>query len=174
MVFTRRSMVQLGEQIKIEDIGTLGEENVAVVSAFEVIERLFDPFAFMNRMNQVLEPGGLIFLTTLSISGFDLSLLRGKARNLLPPTHLTLLSYSGIQSMIDRSGFEIVEFSTPGRLDVALVLDAIERDESFELPPVINSILLNRGERTHEAFQDFLQQANMSSHVWIAARKKSR
>ncbi len=174
MVFTRRSMVQLGEQITIEDIGTLGEENVAVVSAFEVIERLFDPFAFMNRMNQVLEPGGLIFLTTLSISGFDLSLLRGKARNLLPPTHLTLLSYSGIQSMIDRSGFEIVEFSTPGRLDVALVLDAIERDESFELPPVINSILLNRGERTHEAFQDFLQQANMSSHVWIAARKKSR
>jgi Zn ribbon nucleic-acid-binding protein len=173
-IVTRKPMVDLAAYL---DPGTYVEaESVedscaSVVSAFEVLERLFDPFAFLKRMHRILVPGGLLFLTTLSISGFDLSILRGRARNLLPPTHLTLLSYEGIQRIIERSGFELVELSTPGRLDVALVLDAIQRKPEIELPPVVHSILLERGERIHQAFQDFLQQANLSSHVWIAAKK---
>ncbi len=152
--------------------GALEDSSIAVASAFEVLERLFDPFAFLEAVNRALEPGGLVFLTTVSISGFDLSLLRERARSLLPPTHLTLPSYEGIQILMDRSGFEVLELSTPGQLDVALVLDAVEKDPTIELPEVISSILLNREERIHEAFQDFLQQANLSSHVWVAARKR--
>ena len=135
---------------------------------------LFDPRAFLKRMHEVLEDNGLIFLTTLSISGFDLSLLRGNARNILPPTHITMFSYSGIQSVISETGFEIEELSTPGRLDVALVLDALEREENLSLPPIVQTILEERGETIHEEFQAFLQQANLSSHVWVVARKKRK
>jgi ribosomal protein S27E len=171
---TRRSLVSFPQHLSevIRETPELERSSVAVVSAFEVLERLFDPRAFLARMYEVLENNGLLFLTTLSISGFDLSLLRGTARNLLPPTHLTILSYSGIQHIMNHAGFEIVELSTPGRLDVALVLDALQRDDKLSLPPIVQTILLERGDRIHEAFQDFLQQANLSSHVWIVARKR--
>lgn len=155
-----------------KEVDSLGDGNVAVISAMEVVERLFDPFGFMRRVQKALKPSGLVFLTTSSISGFDLRILRGQARNLLPPTHLTLLSYQGVQWLLERTGFEIVELSTPGQLDVAIVLDAIKRDAGIELPPVVDSILLRRGEQVHEAFQDFLQRSNLSSHLWVAARKK--
>lgn len=153
------------------EVFRLEDASVSGISAFEVIERLFDPFSFLEHVNRILRPGGLVFITTLSISGFDLRLLRHRARNLLPPTHLTLLSYKGIQYLIQRSGFELIELSTPGQLDVALVLDALERDPTIEIPPVIDSILLRRGKPLHEAFQDYLQRANLSSHVWVAAVK---
>lgn len=155
------------------EVVEIDDASVSVVSAFEVIERLFDPLSFLEHVNRILRPGGLVFITTLSISGFDLRLLRHRARNLLPPTHLTLLSYEGFQYLIQRSGFELIELSTPGQLDVALVLDALEREPTIELPPVIDSILLRRGEPLHEAFQDYLQRANLSSHVWVAAVKTS-
>jgi SAM-dependent methyltransferase len=152
-------------------VDSVDEKTASAVSAFEVIERLFDPFAFLQHIHRLLRPGGLIFLTTLSISGFDLNILREKARNLLPPTHLTLLSYEGIQILMERSGFSLVELSTPGRLDVTLVLDALQRDPEIELPAVIDSVLRHRGENVHDELQDFLQKANLSSHVWIAAQK---
>jgi SAM-dependent methyltransferase len=155
----------------IEIVNSMEDGTISVVSAFEVIERLFDPLAFVQHVNRLLRPGGLIFLTTVSISGFDLNILRDKARNLLPPTHLTLPSYEGIHALIERGGFSMVEFSTPGQLDVALVLDALERDPGISLPPVIESALRRRGEIVHDYLQDFLQKSNLSSHVWIAAQK---
>jgi hypothetical protein len=151
---------------------SLSPGSVSVVTAFETLERLFDPRAFLEHIFEVLEPSGIAFLTTISISGFDLSLLRDKARSLLAPTHLTLLSDIGIERIMSRSGFDIIELSTPGRLDVALVRDALEREPHLELPPIIRSIL-DRSERVRAAFQDFLQQANLSSHVWVAVQKRS-
>ncbi|UCF60781.1 MAG: methyltransferase domain-containing protein [Anaerolineaceae bacterium] len=173
-ILIRKPAVSIDELVAVEGFevaNKIEEGTVSVVAAFEVIERLFDPLAFMQHIHRLLRPGGLVFLTTLSISGFDLSILRENARNLLPPTHLTLLSYEGIHRLIERGGFSLVEFSTPGQLDVALVLDALQRDPEIALPPVIDSALRRRGENVHEDLQDFLQKANLSSHVWIAAQK---
>jgi len=173
-IFIRKPAVSVADLIPSESfevVDSIEDGTVSVVSAFEVIERLFDPLAFLQHIHRILRPGGLIFLTTLSISGFDLSVLREKARNLLPPTHLTLPSYEGIHTLIERGGFSLVEFSTPGQLDVALVLDALQRDPDVTLPPVIDSALRRRGESVHEDLQDFLQKANLSSHVWVAAQK---
>ena len=173
-ILIRKPAVSVDELISSEGcevVDSIEDGTVSVVSAFEVIERLFDPLSFMQHINKILRPGGLIFLTTLSISGFDLSILREKARNLLPPTHLTLPSYEGLNTLLERGGFSLVEFSTPGQLDVALVLDALSRDPEITLPPVIDSALRRRGENVHEDLQDFLQKANLSSHVWVAAKK---
>jgi hypothetical protein len=172
-ILIRNPMVEGVEtsNTKIRVVEEVEERSASATSAFEVVERLYDPYAFLTFISQRLVSGGLLFLTTLSISGFDLSLLRGKARNLLPPTHITILSYSGIQSIMKRSGFEVLELSTPGRLDVAIVLDALQRAPEIQIPAFIRSILLNRGRHVHEAFQDFLQQANLSSHVWVVGRK---
>jgi hypothetical protein len=173
-IMTRKPAVDLTKWYNagtLEEVVSVDAMSVSVITAFEVLERLFDPFSFLNHLNEILLPGGLAFITTLSISGFDFRLLGGRARNLLPPTHLTLLSYEGIQFLVERSGFELLELSTPGRLDVALVLDALKRNPEMKLPPVIDAILLRRPEQVHEAFQDFLQRANLSSHVWVVAMK---
>lgn len=173
----RRPMVELAPTLPAhayQEVDSLGDGDTAVISAMEVVERLFDPFEFLQRVERALQPSGMVFLTTSSISGFDLRILRGRARNLLPPTHLTLLSYRGVQELMARAGFEIVELSTPGQLDVALVLDAVKREPDIQLPTVIDSILLRREEHVHEAFQDFLQRSNLSSHLWVAARKTGR
>jgi hypothetical protein len=162
---------ELASVPRLERMEQLEPGSAGVITAFEVLERLFDPYAYLQRLNGVLETGGIVLLTTTSISGFDLVLLRGKARNLLPPTHLTLLSYQGIHKLMERAGFEVVELSTPGQLDVAIVKDELSRDPDLQLPPVIDAILLRRSEGVQDAFQDFLQGANLSSHVWVAGKK---
>ncbi len=169
-----QDILSLLPEAAFEVAGELEDAAAGVATAFEVLERVFSPYAFLESVHRSLGADGLVFLTTLSISGFDLSLLRGRARSLLPPTHLTLPSYEGLQILMGRCGFEILELSTPGQLDVALVMDAVEKDATINLPPVIDSILLHRHERIHQAFQDFLQQANLSSHVWVAGRKRDQ
>jgi hypothetical protein len=105
-------------------------------------------------------------------SGFDIRVLGARAKNLLPPTHLNLLSLDGLQRLLSRHGFEVIELSTPGQLDTEVVARAAAEEPTLELPPFIDELIRRRGEAVHQAFQEFLQRALLSSHMRAVARKK--
>ena len=150
----------------------VGEVQGSVVTAFEVLERVFSTDEFLTCVSNVLPSKGLFLLTTLSISGFDLQVLWDKAKNIVPLDHINLLSIEGIASLIEKHGFEIIELSTPGQLDVEIVGHALEENPNIEVPRFVSYIITKRDKLVHQDFQEFLQRHRLSSHVRVAARKK--
>ena len=141
------------------------------ISAFEKLEHQYSPQAFLQSIHARLKPGGLLFLTTRTSSGFDLQTLWDKAPYIFAPEHLNLLSIEGLEIALQRSGFELIELSTPGQLDVELVRQTCSADPSIELPPFFSELLARRDRFAHADFQAFLQKHRLSSHVRVAARK---
>ena len=148
------------------------EINANTVTAFAVIDRVYNPERFLNAVNSLLTDSGLLFFTTTTISGFDLQVLWENAKTIFPPDHINLLSIEGIVKLLERSGFEIIELSTPGQLDVELVKNALQNNEELQILRFISYLLNNRDKNAHYSFQEFLQQFKLSSHVRVAARRK--
>jgi len=146
-------------------------EGLGALSAFEKLEHQFSPYSFVNDLRESIAPGGLLFLTTRTISGFDLQVLWGKTPYIFVPEHLNLLSIEGLQTLLSRCGLDVVEMSTPGQLDVQFVLHALEQDPSIKVPPFIDYLLRKRDSLAHQDFQDYLQKHRLSSHVRVAAKR---
>jgi len=144
---------------------------LGAVSAFEKLEHEFAPLAYLEAARQMLAPGGLFFFTTRTITGFDLQTLWDKTPYIFVPEHLNLLSVEGLAVLVERAGFELVELSTPGQLDLQLVRHASEQDPSIRLSHFVQYLIGQRDSLAHADFQAFLQKHRLSSHVRVAARK---
>ncbi len=147
------------------------EINANAASAFGVLDRVFSPKDFLKNARSLLKDNGILFITTSTISGFDLQVLWDKTKSIFPPDHINVISIEGFSYLFEKSGFEIIELSTPGQLDVELVKNAI-KNNNINISRFISYLLNNRDENAHKSFQEFLQRFKLSSHVRIAARKK--
>jgi len=145
--------------------------SATAVTALECLERDVDPEGLIRAAARLLQDGGLLFLTSVTWSGFDLQVLREHSKNILPPTHLNLLSLEGIRQLLSRHDFHVVELSTPGQLDTEIVVHAVAENPNIPLPPFVDELIRRREEYVHRAFQEFLQEALLSSHVRLVARK---
>ena len=94
-----------------------------IVVAFEVIEHLFDPHAFAKRCRRILNPGGLLVLTCPNVRGFDIDML-GPKSSAVQPGHVNLFHPRSLAQLLRRCGFDVIDQSTPGRLDAELVRKA--------------------------------------------------
>src|SRR6266568_6381668 len=139
-------------------------------SAFEILEHVFAPAEFLKAVHNLLEPQGLLILTTLTVSGFDIQVLWQNSKSVHPPHHLNLISVNGMQQLIARSRFQALEITTPGVLDVDIVANAVKEDANIELPRFI-SHLLKCDVRTRQNFQEFLKSNHLSSHIQVVARR---
>ena len=147
------------------------ELQASVVCSFEVIEHLFDPEKFIRAMHRILKPGGILIFTTLTISGLDLQVLWEHSKSISPPHHINFMSTEGLERLTKRCGFEQVNITTPGKLDVDIIRNAIDEMKDLSIPRFINYIIKHRGQETSEALQQFLQHNNLSSHARVIAFK---
>jgi hypothetical protein len=111
-------------------------------------------------------------MTTRTISGFDLQTLWDKTPYIFVPEHLNLLSIEGIRRLLESGGLNPMELSTPGQLDVELVIHAAKNDPTIELPRFIQYLLNERDRLAHHDFQEYLQKHRLSSHVRVAASRR--
>jgi SAM-dependent methyltransferase len=139
-------------------------------TCFEVFEHVHDPLAFVRAMGAVVRPGGVVFFTTLTISGFDLLELWDQSKSIMPPNHINLLSTQGLRTLVERAGLELVDLSTPGRLDVDIVANMLQEKPDLRVSRFAREIA-TAPEASRQAFQQFLQAHGFSSHVQVIARR---
>lgn len=144
-----------------------------LVVCFEVLEHVYDPLGFITSLKQLTRPGGYVFISTLGIDGFDLQLLWEKSEQIAPPHHLNFLSLDGFAKLFARAGLVDIDITTPGKLDVDIVRNAVERD-----PDILASNRFMRSmlsdEPTAKAFQTFLAENRRSSHTWVLGRRSEK
>lgn len=146
-----------------------GTVRAGCVTGFEILEHVFEPLEFLKPVRHLLDPAGVLLLTTLTVSGFDIQVLWEHSKSVHPPHHLNLFSLSGLERLMERAGLQILDMSTPGRLDVDIVANAVRENPQIPIPRVVTQIL--RGDsQTLNSFQEFLRSNRLSSHVQVVAR----
>lgn len=140
------------------------------VANFEVIEHLFDPAAFLTWCYSLLIPGGTLMLTCPNIAGFE-TLLLERESNTVDHEHLNLFTPQSLAALSKRCGFENVQITTPGRLDVELVQIALSEGviDKAALGPVISRLIDHRDPALMERLQNLVSDAGLSSHMLLLA-----
>lgn len=142
------------------------------LTAFELMEHLHSPHAFIETVKTLLKPGGYFLFTTLSGEGFDLQLLWEQSKSIMPPYHINFLNPHAAATMVEQCGLECVEITTPGKLDVD-ILEQRYKEEGVT-PLRFWKLFFERvNEETRAAFQEMLVKNKLSSHMWVLARKPS-
>lgn len=145
---------------------------VDLVCAFEIMDCFTDVEFLLKTINALLCKGGLCFVTTISISGFDLQVLWENSTSIFPPDRINVFSRTGLELLFKRHGFDMIEYSTPGFLDLDIIKNAVRKNPSIELPRFVKTMLSNGNNQVCRDFQDFLQLSKLSSFVRIVLRKK--
>lgn len=158
----------------IEDVSP-DEVRASVVTSFEVFEHLYEPMSFVASMAGILAPGGMLIFTTLSVTGFDLQVLWDKSKSISPPHHINFVSVPGFSRLIERCGLQLLDITTPGRLDVDIIRNMLREGSAPALPRFVSTLLkladTGRYPQLLSRFQNFLSEASLSSHVCVVARK---
>ena len=118
---------------------------------------------------RLTRPGGLVFVSTLCISGFDLQMLWNKSNQIFPPHHINFLSVMGFEKLFSRAGLVDISVTTPGKIDVDIVRNASQQDPELLCSHRFVQQLIN-DEQTASAFQDFLAANRLSSHAWVLGK----
>ena len=145
-------------------------EGVEAAVLLESLDRVDEPVALMTNVVQRLVPGGLVFVTALVASGFDIATLGLRNLYVYPPDRTNCFSLRDLTSLLTQSGLTLLEVSTPGVLDVDIVRAHVARDPSIRLSGFERRIL-EADAQTQAAFQRFLQQQQLSSFTRIVGRK---
>jgi Methyltransferase domain len=154
------------------DLTQLAARSAKIVAVFDSFEHERDIEGLMAQAHRVLVPGGYLVVAARSGSGFDVQVLWEYA-DVSPLEHLNLISVEGMQIVLVRYGFEVLEFSTPGQLDVQVV-QRLRAEKGAALPRFLEYLLSHRDAICHEKLQDFIQEQRLSSHMCLIARKREK
>ena len=152
----------------------LDDATADLVAAFEVIEHVFSPALFLQRVVRLLKPGGLLVVSCPNVLGFDVRVL-GTLSNTIDHEHVNYFHPASLRHLLRASGLAVREVATPGLLDADLVRKAALAGQlDLADRPFLKHVLLDEWERLGAAFQQFLARQRMSSHMWAVAENPTR
>lgn len=135
--------------------------------SFELFEHLHDPAQFLARCYDLLPPDGLLILTTLSGLGLDIRVLAEASKAVFPPHHLNFFNPRSLQQLLEICGFQVLETSTPGKLDV----DILENNQEAVRDSFFKAFLRHASDEQKANLQSYLVHNKLSSHMWAVAKK---
>lgn len=152
----------------LEDVipGDLPGGSKSLVS-FELFEHLHDPLRFLQAIVRLMSPGDLFVFTTLSGAGVDIQTLWEHSKSVSPPHHLNFFNPASIRHLLVRGGLELVEVTTPGKLDIDIMANNRDRvkDRFWQ------TFLAIATKEEMRTMQDVLAASGWSSHMMVVCRR---
>jgi 2-polyprenyl-3-methyl-5-hydroxy-6-metoxy-1,4-benzoquinol methylase len=97
-----RARIYHGDANKIE---SLGIKKFNIITAFDLIEHLFDPISFLNSLSKIVAKNGILVMTTPDASSFFRSAM-GKSWSMLQPfQHTILLSRKAAKILMQKTSY---------------------------------------------------------------------
>jgi SAM-dependent methyltransferase len=155
----------------IEDVNGF-DASFDVLIAFELFEHLHNPEDFVQKVSKLLKPGGILIFTTLNGLGFDIQVLGEKSNSISPPHHINFFNPRSASILLENNGYEIIEASTPGKLDWDIVEGAFTNSD-VKPEKFWQTMSKYCNAEAKADFQKWIEKAGMSSHMRIIARKQS-
>ncbi len=146
-------------------------DQVSVFTAFNVLDKEANPDEFLREVSDKCQKGGLFFLTANTISGLEYQVLGGQASRLVPPDRLNLLSVEAVEYLLAKNNFTVLDISTPGKLDLDIIINEYKENPDIILPEFIKYIIKHRDKSVCRSLQSFLQLNNLSSFLRAVAIK---
>lgn len=134
------------------------------------LQHEINPVESLQRIKKFLSDDGLLILSTRLGSGFDILTLKGGTDDIFPYEHVMLPSRKGLELILNRAGYEMLEISTPGIRDIDSVMKNRERVEESNF--FIKYFLSTADDKVLQDFQQFLQKSGFSSFARVIARKR--
>jgi len=135
--------------------------------SFELFEHLHSPAKFLESLYSVMSSGDIFILTTLSGTGVDIRVLWENSRSVSPPHHLNFLNPKSIRILLANCGFNTLEITTPGKLDI----DIMQNDKSLIKDRFWKSFLDLASESEKQSMQNAIQETCSSSHIMVVSQK---
>ncbi len=135
--------------------------------SFELFEHLHDPTTFLTDLDHLMQSGDLFIFTTLSGTGVDILALWEDSKSISPPHHLNFFNPSSIRLLLSRLGLECLDVSTPGRLDIDILVNNREYIKDRFWAAFIDQTT----ESDRRQWQDMIAATGWSSHMRVCCRK---
>lgn len=136
-------------------------------TSFELFEHLHDPGKFLTHLFNLMNSGDLFIFTTLSSFGLDIQLLWEHSKSISPPHHLNFLNPKSVKILMEKKGFELVDISTPGKLD----LDILQSNLENITDRFWHSFIKNSNDAVRAQLQLLISDSGWSSHMMVVAKK---
>jgi hypothetical protein len=146
------------------------DEPADIILLVDALQRQHDPLQLFNRIVSRIKRGGLLCITCRAGTGLDILSLKSASESIFAFDHLILPSPEEIKFLLEKTGFEVLEVTTPGLLDMEYIKKSksiIPHDQHF-----LRYILNRNDEDLLHRMQLFLQRNNLSSHLRCIAKKK--
>ena len=155
----------------IETVVLDSDEKFDIIASYEVIEHLFSPNEFLNKLFGCIKKGGLLILSCPNGNGFDINML-GPLSGSVDHEHLNYFNPDSLSLLLKKCGFNPLEVYTPGVLDAELVRNKILSNEfNISNNPFLQNVLIDKWDELGVEFQSFLSRNRLSSHMMVVAQK---
>lgn len=135
--------------------------------SFELFEHLHSPAIFLQHLYNLMTKGDVLIFTTLSGCGLDILVLGQNSKSVSPPHHLNFLNPRSVSFLLSRLGFENINVSTPGKLDIDILVNnrALIEDRFWQkFIDVATDI-------EKATWQEVIAATGWSSHMMVTCRK---
>lgn len=152
----------------LEDVSSdmLPEKPKSFIS-FELFEHLHSPEVFLTNLNKLMELNDLFIFTTLSGTGLDIQILWDNSPSVSPPHHLNFFNPYSINIILEKTGFESIQITTPGKLDI----DIINNNKDNVKDQFWKTFLEVSDPQCKEKWQSLISESGWSSHMMVVCRK---
>lgn len=149
------------------DSSDLGKGQRCFVS-FELFEHLYDPTEFLRCLSGLLTKEDIFIFTTLNGTGVDIQVLWEHSKAVAPPHHLNFFNPLSIRILFESCGYEPLEISTPGKLDVNI----IENNIQHVADRFWHTFFRIASDTDKLDLQEYISAHLLSSHMMVICRKK--
>lgn len=90
-------------------------EKLDVITMWDVLEHVKDPFSYIKTANKLLKDGGILIINTIDKGSLWAKLWGKHWLLIIPPEHLYYYSKKNLKILLEKNGFKIIDYRKAGK-----------------------------------------------------------